>query len=777
LNHKIIRKKISLYVKEKGLFYAFFRGVKYVLYLAQYNKKIIQKGSLKAVVVDQGIKLFWNNIEVTQSTGLKVDLNVFGMKTDSSRASWSIVSKGKDYFKLQLIFKEIPLTQNWFVELGEEGVLRWQIALEAEESLSFDHILIDCLLQPRFKNWFSLIDEGHFMRISDFWRDYPINNNSSFVGVRFLVEGDNLPSVVFESQNQERDFFISVRNSPQNINSCSIGFLKGGKDRLEYSKGKHNLFSGSINFFAIESDLDKKVDRLKKSCLHQNIEESQDTFDRKMKVLLVNLPWEKEGQFGVRAGSRWPHMKDNSEGNYMPFPFFLAYATALLIKEGTEVSIVDAIASGLSKNDFLEKVNVGEYDLLVAETSIPSFVDDMAILKSLSGLVKKIVLCGPNSQIYTREFLEVNRFIDFILYGEYEFTLLDLVDKLKSDQSLSDVSGLIYRDGQKVKKNQPRELQDINILPWPQRDSLPMNKYWDLPGNIPYPSAQMVASRGCPFGCSFCLWPQVLFGGKNYRTRDTMDVVDEMEHLIKDKSFKSVYFDDDTFNVGKPRMLELCDEIIKRGLEKIPWAIMAKADLMDEEILKKMEEAGLYAVKYGVESASQELIDNGGKPLNLEKADKMIRLTKSLGINVHLTFTFGLPGETQETIDQTIDYAIDLDPHSVQFSIMTPFHGTSFFDELERRGKIWTKDLSLYDGHSSCVFNPDHVSSEDLVKAKDLAYFKWAEHKRKQRGFLGDVDRFLKYIKSHGLVYTVCKTADYLKFVWSEKKGFLRGRV
>ncbi len=168
-----------------------------------------------------------------------------------------------------------------------------------------------------------------------------------------------------------------------------------------------------------------------------------------------------------------------------------------------------------------------------------------------------------------------------------------------------------------------------------------------------------------------------MYNGTIYRVRNVADVVNEMEYLVKEMGFKSVYFDDDTFNIGKERMLKICDEIKRRKLN-IPWAIMARADIMDEEILMNMKEAGLYAVKYGVESASQELLDAINKCMNIKKTERMIKFTKMLGIKTHLTFTFGLPGETKDTISGTVDFALRSDPTTIQFSIVTPFPGTRF---------------------------------------------------------------------------------------------------
>ncbi len=492
----------------------------------------------------------------------------------------------------------------------------------------------------------------------------------------------------------------------------------------------------------------------------------------KLKVLLANLPWQKQGRWGVRAGSRWPHIKDPTEGNYLPFPFFLAYAASLLRKHDIEADLIDAIAEQIPEDKFIEGLYQKDFDILVTETSVPSFYYDMELLRRISSLGILIVLCGPHPEIYKQKFLKENHFIDFILFAEYEFTLLELIKTIsEGKKDLSSIKGLIWRnDKNDIIKNPKREPFDINLLPWPYRDGLSMDKYWDLPGNIPHPSAQMVASRGCPFSCNFCLWPQVLFNGRSYRTRDIKDCIDEMEFLIRKKKFKSVYFDDDTFNVGKKRMLEFSSEIIKRDLNNVPWAIMAKTDLMDEEVLNMMKKAGLYAIKYGVESGSQELVDRCGKHLDLKKTEQIIKYTKSLGIKVHLTFCFGLLGETKETIKKTVDYALRLDSSSVQFSILTPFPGTALFEDLDRKGRIFTKDWSFYDGHHRCVFQPDNLFPEDLEEAKHYAYRRWAEHRRKKRGFRGDVKNFFDYWQRDGLNKALSKTVGYFNYLFVNKK-------
>ncbi len=480
-----------------------------------------------------------------------------------------------------------------------------------------------------------------------------------------------------------------------------------------------------------------------------------------MKIVLANLPWNVFLKTGVRAGSRWPHLKGPTERDYLPFPFFLAYAAALLKKHNFEVTLIDAIAQETSYGYFLKRIHKLKPDLLVCETSTVTLNHDLKLLSKIDQGVE-IALCGPDINIRQPWFLQKHGFIKYVFAGEYEFTLLDLVTHLKNGKDIKGVPGLIYRDSKDIKVNPMRLLADLDKLPWPLREGLPMYRYNDTPGDMPVPSVQIYASRGCPYRCKFCLWPQVMYQGNHYRTRDVVDVVDEMEYLVKEMHFKSIYFDDDTFNVGKERMLRLSDEIKARGLN-IPWAIMARADLMDLEILERMRDAGLFAVKYGVESATQEHLDRIDKNMNLRKTEEVIRLTKRLGIKTHLTFTFGLPGETKESIKKTIDLALKLNPVTVQFSIATPFPGTAFYKEMKEKGQIVSENWDEYDGNYKSVIASDSITKKDLEQAIRSAYRQWAIHCARRNPFkkAGYLQLALESLKKHGFLVTILKIVAF----------------
>lgn len=742
---------------------------------SNYQKNVISKGRIRLVCSACGISIFWDNKAITQGAGLNVAINTLGLWTDSVKADWQILENKEDSLKAKVVFRDLPMSQVWSIRIDDEKQIDWQIDMDVEEWLHIDEYRILGLVNPRYKSWVNNYKQADFPRLDSQWHDLCLDNlPAHLVGARFPLEGDPLPSFILEEES--RSFFPLIQNLPLNDNAHIIGFRHiDSEEKKDYSSGQYCLFTGKINLFENDYLLDTKIEDLRQSHLDAAIKEKvpHKKLKRKLRILIVNLPWQKDGRWGVRAGSRWPHIRNEDEGDYLPFPFFMAYAASLLQKYSFDVSIIDAVAEQIPEDKFLEKILGMNFDYFLTETSIPSFYDDLSTLKKISSRGIPIILCGPNSEIYQTKFLIEYPFINFVLFGEYEFTLLDLMQRLQKEEDLSKVKGLIYKDNGKIIRNHKREPFDVNLLPWPYRDTLPINKYLDAPGEMSTPSVQMVASRGCPFKCQFCLWPQVIYQGHLYRPRNVKDVVDEMEFLVRRKGFKSVYFDDDTFNIGKERMLDFCREVKKRRLNDTQWAVMARPDLMDEQILKNMKEAGLWAVKYGVESATQSLVNCIGKNMDLRKSEKMISLTKELGIKVHLTFTFGLPGETRETIENTIRYALKLSPFSVQFSITTPFPGTEYYKILEKQGLIISKNLSYYDGHLKSVIKLENLAPRDLEMAKMKAYRVWADYLRKRRGFLGSIKRFCDYLNNKGLIYAIYKTISYFQYILFKRKKYL----
>ncbi|MCP4549396.1 MAG: glycosyltransferase [bacterium] len=412
----------------------------------------------------------------------------------------------------------------------------------------------------------------------------------------------------------------------------------------------------------------------------------------------------------------------------MPFPFLLAYAAAVLERAGPEIDCVDALAEKLPLSSFVERVERFDPEVLILEISTISLDQDLEVVASLRrrGFDRRVVLCGLHEPMYRPDFLRAHPQVDAVLVGEYELAARELCSAWSGSKPLSaPIPGVLYRDaGGELIDGGRRPLAVLDELPWPARHRFNMSLYHDEPGSIPRPSVQMWASRGCPFGCSFCAWPQILYGGRSYRHRDPRLVADEFEALVRAWGFRSVYFDDDTFNIRKKDVLELCRELKARRIN-VPWAAMCRADLMDEELLDTLAETGLAAVKYGVESGNQQLIKSCNKSLKLEKAIRNILLTQEKGIKIHLTFMFGLPGESRETAEETLDLALRLAPESLQFTIATPFPGSRYHRELEERGLLVYRSTDHYDGFRRAAVHSGHLTPEELEETVREANRRW----------------------------------------------------
>ena len=443
-----------------------------------------------------------------------------------------------------------------------------------------------------------------------------------------------------------------------------------------------------------------------------------------MKVALVNLPWRDGNRLGVRAGSRWPFTSETVPGGrllYIPFPFFLAYAAALLKNNGIEAVLIDSIAAGEGYEELFARLARSGPELLAAEVSTPSLSGDLRALERLRGSFPgmKIAVCGAHATVKHEELLKNNPFIDFVLRGEYECVLLELSKALASGAGLENIRGLAYRDADTViRDNGIYRLQHLDSLPWPDRDALPMLNYNDGFCGLPSPNVQMLSGRGCPLGCIFCLWPQTIYGGGAYYSRSARDVADEFEYLVGQKGFKAVYFDDDIFNLRREHALDICSELKKRRLNT-PWAAMARADLMDEELISSMAEAGACALKYGIESADRRVNELCGKRADLDKSLNMILATRRHGIKTHLTFCIGLPGENEGTLSKNIDFIGRAAPDSLQVSFAVPFPGTAYYDRALREGLLLSDNWNDYDGNRMCVVKNGDLSPEYMEKTRN----------------------------------------------------------
>lgn len=473
-----------------------------------------------------------------------------------------------------------------------------------------------------------------------------------------------------------------------------------------------------------------------------------------MRVFFGNSPWTRPGYYGVRAGSRWPHFE--REGTcYMPFPFHMAYASATLKRAGHETTQVDGCAERISDEEFLARLKSFVPRVVVLEISTTSLDVDRAMVRKIRDLAGRdviIVWCGAHSWLADEpDVLTSDPEVDFFMRGEYEFTLLELVEALVAGRSVEGIPGLLFRDagGRTVTNPQRKLLKNIDEYPWPDRDPLPMLKYFEADGILPGPNLQMWASRGCPFKCDFCVWPQFMYGGRNYRVRDERDIVAEVKHAADRFGMKSFYFDDDTFNIGKDRIAGYAQAFRDQGLN-LPWGAMSRADTFDRRTLEIMVESGLRFIKYGVESGDQGLVDAMEKNLNLNRVRDAVKWAKELGVAIHLTFSFGHPGETWETARKTIDFMLELSPDSLQMSLMQPFPGTALYEKVKKDNLLVIHDLSKYDGYSTTPVRTETLSPSDLEQILKEANRRWHRHQIWRRLRRAPLQRLVYGLKHPG---------------------------
>ena len=380
------------------------------------------------------------------------------------------------------------------------------------------------------------------------------------------------------------------------------------------------------------------------------------------------------------------------------YPTWLAQPAALV--EGSK--LIDAPAHDQSWDDI--KHEVDERDLVILHTSTPSFRQDIHTAELIKARNPRIMigLIGAKVAVETQKSMEASPAIDFVARNEFDFTILDVANGMK----LRDVDGISWRDddGTIIHNRDRKVVEDMDTLPFVSpvyKRDLVMEKYFG--GYLLHPYVSFYTGRGCKSRCTFCLWPQTV-GGHNYRTRSIPHVIEEVKYVMREMpQTKEIFFDDDTLTDNLPRVEALALELGKLG---VTWSCNAKANV-PYKTLKILKENGLRLLLVGYESGNQQILHNIKKGLRTDVARQFTKDCHSLGIVIHGTFILGLPGETEETIEETINYAKEIDPHTIQVSLAAPYPGTFLFKQATENG--W------FDG-------TDHLLTDDGNQIAQLSY-------------------------------------------------------
>ncbi len=439
-----------------------------------------------------------------------------------------------------------------------------------------------------------------------------------------------------------------------------------------------------------------------------------------MKVLVANPPWPGPG-YGARSDVRWPHKRSDK---YIEYPIYLSYTAAVVEEAGFDVAFVDAIMDELSIEEFAQRVRDHAPRLALVETSTPTIFFDLetaaAIKKAAPGTF--VALLGSHVTYFDKEIVVENLAVDAVLRGEFEYTAADLARALQAGGDLAGVAGLTYRDaGGDVHANPDRPLfEPLDAMPFPARHIVKDDGYRAGIYSGGHPTA-MVSSRGCPYRCTFCLWPDILYGHK-FRARSAENVVNEIEEAVRVYGHDEIYFDDDTFTIDRQRVMDICRLILERGLEKeVEWIAQCRVDTVDREMLEAMKAANCGYILFGVESGSPQMLKKMKKGITLDKIRHAFKLTKDVGIKTQAFFLFGMPGETQETIQESIDFAKEINASSTQFAVAIPHPGTALYEECKENGWLTSNNWADYTAED-CLIETPWLTAKEVEEARIRAY-------------------------------------------------------
>ncbi|MCK5043525.1 radical SAM protein [Candidatus Pacearchaeota archaeon] len=447
---------------------------------------------------------------------------------------------------------------------------------------------------------------------------------------------------------------------------------------------------------------------------------------QKTKILLINPPLTGSFSAGIFT---------------IKVPLGLAYIAAYLEKQGHKPEILDCMAYyeevekqengsyriGLSEKEIIKKIKNFNPDIVGVSCSFSIYEKDST---RIARLVKQnsealVVFGGAHSSANPDSVLK-NKEVDMIVKGEGEVVFSNIAKSFKDKKKKSSIPGTIIRNNyNKIKINKPAEfIKNLDEIPFPARHLLPMEKYLSHPqnsiANMKGPTTEIITSRGCPFNCIFCSIHTVW--GRKWRARSAKNVVDELEHLYQKYGIKEFRFFDDNLTWDKKRIIEICDEIIKRKLN-IKWdtpngVVIAT---LNEEVLRKMKRAGYYKIIMGIESGSEKTLKFMRKPISLKHAKKIISLCNKIGIWTWSTFVIGFPDETKEEIQKTIDFAKKSGLNFATFYIAQPYPGTEMYDIYEKKGLL-KGGIKSTSSVTNTKYDTAQFSAKELDNLQKKAY-------------------------------------------------------
>lgn len=401
-------------------------------------------------------------------------------------------------------------------------------------------------------------------------------------------------------------------------------------------------------------------------------------------------------------------------------PLGMAYIGGYLRVNGIETKILDLAALRLDDEHEKEAIRRSNADFIAIAATTNTIMEAYALAKKTREVLPnaRIAVGGPHPTMMPERTLQECPEINYCIISEAEETTLELAQG-KADK---DILGIAYRDKKgKIQITNPRPLiQDLDKIPFPARDLLPLHKYW-TPGVRRYPFATIMTSRGCPYSCTFC--SNFRTQGKQFRYRSPENVLAEIDHLVKDYGIKELNLLDDNFTFMPKRVEEICDGLIKRGYDlELKTGNGIRADRVTPQLLKKMKQAGFYLVAFGIESGNEEILKKMRKGEKKEHIVNAVRWAKEAGLLTEGFFMFGNEGEGEKEMLDTIQFAKDLDLNFAQFQVYTPVPGSPYYDKLMKEGKVFSQKWEDFNAFNEPLFEYGGSKFSLMMEMQKRAY-------------------------------------------------------
>jgi anaerobic magnesium-protoporphyrin IX monomethyl ester cyclase len=399
----------------------------------------------------------------------------------------------------------------------------------------------------------------------------------------------------------------------------------------------------------------------------------------------------------------------------------LSYIGAVLIKAGYNVTLLDIEGYKYSENEVLDRIKKINPDVICTGTIITGFNYVQRLCSEIKKLLPSVPIILGNSIATTiPKIAAQNLNVDYLVIGEGETTILELLKTLSNNDGVSKVKGICYKNGDEIILTESRELiQDIDTIPLPAWHLFPLKEVYlkNRSYSLPLPIGNISSNRGCPYICTFCYHP---FQNKKVRMHSPERVVEEIKILKKDYGIKGLAFVDDLFVINKKRVYLICDLMDKEGI-KIKWRASCRVNLIDEELLVRMKKSGCVQLGIGVESASQTILDNIKKNVTVENILKAFEICKRHNVSILSSYMIGNVGETRETVFETVNFRKKHDPGPGGFFFATPYPDTELYNYAMENDLI-KNELELIQSYGeqsdSIKINFTKMSDAELIKLK-----------------------------------------------------------